>query len=425
MKFLLRRPTVFDTESPFHLQTADVLVENGHIARVGNSLSVSADTEIIDATGAWCSPGWLDCHVQSGEPGFEHREDLNSLSEAALAGGYTALLANPNTLPAIHSKSEVSYLLGQSRHLPIDILPIGAVSEGCKGKDLAEILDMRSAGAVAFGDGTEPIQHNGLMLRALQYVMPFQGVIINRPHENTLSNGGQMHEGVISTMLGMRGIPSLAEELMVERDLQLLKYTNSRLHLAGISTAGAVARIRQAKKEGLQVSASVALLNLLFTDESLSGFNANFKVLPPLRSNSDREALLNGLLDGTLDFWFSNHVPLDTEVKDREFPYTDFGAAAIETTAAALHTSLSEYFKPEQFLQLLAIRPREIFQIPIPHILEGQEANLTVFHPDLTWTFKRSDSKSKAINSPFYDQSFRGAVLATVKGKNLRKFHRT
>jgi dihydroorotase len=423
MKVLLRRPTLFDTGSPFHLRSADILVEHGRITAVGPELKVDVDTKILNAAGAWCSPGWVDCHVQSGDPGFEHREDLNSLSEAAMRGGYTALLVNPNTQPAIHTKSEVAYLTGHSRSLPTDIFPIGAVSENCKGRDLAEILDMRHAGAIAFGDGTEPIQHHGLMLRALQYVTPFQGVIINRPNEQSLTIGAQMHEGVSSTMLGVRGIPSLAEELMVERDLQLLRYTNSKLHLAGISTAGSVARIRRAKDEGLHVTASVPLLNLLFNDEQLFGFDPNFKVLPPLRSTADREALCEGLLDGTLDFWFSNHIPLDTEAKDREFLYADFGAATIETAAAAWHTSLAQRFSPEQFIHLLAVRPREIFQIPIPQICEGKEANLTLFHPDFLWTFRRADARSKAVNSPFFEKSFRGAVVATFKGKNLQIYH--
>lgn len=422
MKVLLRRPTIFDTTSPFHKNIADILVDNGKIVAIGNDLQ--ADAEVIDASGAWCSPGWIDCHVQSGDPGFEHREDLHSLSETAMAGGFTALLTNPNTQPPIHAKSEVAYLLAKSNKLPVEIYPIGAISEGCKGKELAEILDMRSAGAVAFSDGLEPLQHNGLMLRAMQYVTPFHGVIINRPLDLSLSAGGQMHEGIVSTRLGMRGIPAVAEELMVERDLHLLKYTGSKLHFAGISTAKAVNRIREAKHEGLQVTASVALLNLLFTDEALSGFNNNFKVLPPLRTDADRDALRAGLQDGTLDFWFSNHIPLDMEATDREFPFADFGAAALEVAAAAWHSTLTPEFSAEQFIHFLAIRPREVFQIPVPRIQEGAEANLTIFHPDLHWTFQRSDARSKAVNSPFFGQSFRGGVLATIKGHNFRKYFR-
>lgn len=421
MNLLLRQATIIDPASPFDGQVADIHIAAGRIQAIGENLN-TPDAEVMDANGAWCSPGWIDFGVQSGDPGHEYREDLRSLSEAALAGGYTALICNPNTEPAIHSKSEVAYLLRQSRDLPVDIFPMGAASVSCNGKDITEMLDMRAAGAVAFGDGLLPIQHSGLLMRALQYVTAFSGVVVNRPSDGSIAAGGHLHEGLVSTLLGLRGIPALAEELMVERDLHLLEYTGSRLHLAGLSTAGAVEMVRRAKKAGLEVTASVAVLNLLFTDEALSGFDGSFKVLPPLRSAEDREALIAGLLDGTVDFIFSNHVPLDTEAKDREFPYADFGATGLQTAAAALHTHLGDRITPQQLVQWLAVKPREVFGLPMPCIEKGAVADLTVFHPETTWAFRRADVLSKSYNSPFMGHAFQGRVLAAIKGNTYRKF---
>lgn len=421
MNLLLRQATIIDPASPFNGRNADIHIAEGHIKAIGEKLALP-DAEEISAAGAWCSPGWIDLGVQSGDPGHEHREDMYSLSEAALAGGYTALICNPNTEPAIDSKSEVTYLLQRSLELPVHLYPLGAASVNCQGKDITEMLDMRAAGAVAFGDGFESIQHSGLLMRALQYVTAFDGIVVNRPSDQTVAAGGHMHEGAVSTWLGLRGIPSLAEELMVERDLHLLEYTGSRLHLAGISTASAVEMLRRAKKAGLRVTASVAVLNLLFTDEALDGFVNNFKVLPPLRSADDREALIEGLLDGTLDFVFSNHVPLDTEAKDREFPYADFGAIGLQTSAAALYTHLRDRISPQQLVQWLALRPREVFGLVAPRIAEGEAAEMTLFNPDAEWAFRTEGILSKSHNSPFIGHEFRGRVLTTVSGRYYRKY---
>ncbi len=424
MNLLLRQVAIVDPYSPHHGTTADIYLEEGRIKAIGAGLS-PVGAEAMNGHGAWCSPGWLDFGVQSGDPGHEYREDLVSLSEAALAGGYTALICDPNTEPAIHSKSEVAYLLRRSRELPVDIYPIGAVSTDCRGKDITEMIDMHAAGAVAFGDGLETIQNSGLMMRALQYVTAFDGMVVNRPCDQTIAAGGQLHEGIVSTYLGLRGIPSLAEELMVERDLRLLEYTGSRLHLAGLSTAGAVERVRHAKKAGLRVTASVAVLNLLYTDEALNGFDTRFKVLPPLRSADDREALMEGLLDGTIDFIFSNHVPLDVEAKDREFTYADFGAIGLQTAAAALHTILAGRISPEQMVRWLALHPREVFGLPAPRIAEGEMADLTVFHPATEWTFDAGEVRSKSINSTFLGYTFRGRVWAAIHGHHYGIFVRS
>lgn len=421
MNLLLRHVAIVDPASPHHGRTADIHILEGRIEAIGEHLQAT-DAEVIEAEGAWCSPGWLDFGTQGGDPGMEHRENLQSLSEAALAGGYTAVIYSPNTDPPLHSKSEIAYIMGQAPRLPVRLLPLGAVSVDCRGKDITEMLDMRAAGAVAFSDGQIPVSDSGLMLRALQYATAFDGIIVNRPSDAGIAAGGQLHEGVVSTQLGLRGIPALAEELMTERDLHLLEYAGSRLHLWGLSTRGAVEMVRRAKKSGLRVTASVAALNLLFTDEVLGDFNENFKVLPPLRSEDDRAALLEGLEDGTLDFIFSNHLPLAPEAKDREFPYADFGAVGLQTTAAALHTQLGNRFSPQQWVQWLAVRPREIFGLPVPSVQVGARAELTVFQPDAQWTFRREHILSKSHNSPLIGQAFKGRVWATISGSHYRKF---
>ncbi len=423
MDLLLRQVVVIDPASPAHQAAMDIHIQQGRIAAMAPSLAVDG-AQVLEANGAWCCPGLLDFGVQSGDPGHEYREDLHSLSEAALAGGFTTLITFPNTNPPVHSKSEVAYLMRRQSELPVDIYPLGALSVECKGKDIAELMDMRAAGAIAFGDGLLPVQHAGLMMRGLQYVMAFDGIVVNHPTDQTLAAGGQLHEGHISAWLGMRGIPALAEELMVERDLRLLEYTGSRLHLVGLSAAGAVERVRQAKKAGLRVTASVAVMNLLFTDEALAGFDALYKVLPPLRSDDDREALIEGLLDGTIDFIFSNHVPLDTEVKDREFPYAAFGALGLQTALPALYTHLDERFSPTQIVHWLACRPREVFGLPVPRIAVEEPADLTVFDPRTEWTFQLADIRSKSANSPFVGQRMQGRVLGVIKGHRYRIFDR-
>lgn len=423
MNLLIKNVTIVDTQSSHNGQSVDLLIENGRIKNIQPGI-IAEYTEVLDAKGACVSPGWMDVGVQACDPGYEHREDLQSAARAAAAGGFTAIAVQPNTNPAIDSKSEVLYIKKNTQELPVDFYPIGAVSEGCRGKDITEMLDMRSAGALAFSDGKHAIEDNGLMLRALQYVRPFAGVIINQPLDTGIAGDGQMHEGIVSTTLGMRGIPSLAEELMVERDLYLLAYTDSNLHLANISTAGAVQQIREAKNRGLHVTASVAALNLVFDDDALNDFDSNFKVLPPVRSVRDREALIAGLLDGTIDFINSNHVPVDEEGKKREFPYASFGAIGLETAFAASWSVLNNRLSVAEMVRLLAVRPRVRFGLPVPSVETGQVANLTIFDPNAEWIVDRSDIRSKSKNSPFIGRKLMGRVLAIIHNYQSEIFHR-
>jgi len=423
MNLLIKNVRIVAPASSHHDQSTDIFIENGIIKDIQPNLSIE-NVEIFDTKGAYLSPGWMDVGVQACDPGYEHREDLQSAARAAAAGGFTAMAIQPNTDPAIDSKSEVLYIKKNTQDFLVDCYPIGAISEHCAGKDITEMLDMRSAGALAFSDGKHAIQDNGLLLRALQYVRPFEGVVMHQPLDAGIAGEGQMHEGVVSTSLGMKGIPSLAEELMVERDLYLLAYADSSLHLANISTAGAVQQIREAKARGLRVTASVAAMNLVFDDEALDDFDSNFKVLPPVRHASDREALIAGLLDGTIDFINSNHMPVDEEGKKREFPYADFGAIGLETAFAASWAALKNKAPVGKMVEWLAVHPRKRFGLPVPKIEAEQPANLTVFDPEQTWTFSTDDIRSKSKNSPFVGRKLSGRVLAIINNHKSEIFYR-
>ena len=416
MKLLIKQAKIIDPGGPHHGKKLDIFVQNGLIKKVGGNLEEKADRR-LSSRGLCVSPGWVDLGVQIGDPGYEHREDIASVSAAAAAGGYTTLLSWPNTAPAVDTKAGVLYVRRQTQGQLVEIYPIGAVSKQCKGEDITEMIDMQRAGALAFSDGRFPIQSAGLMLRALQYVKSFDGLVINQPLEKDVEPHGQMHEGLISTSLGMKGIPNLAEELMAQRDIYLVGYAGSRLHLANISSAGSVALVRQAKKEGLNVTASTPVMNLLFSDERLKDFDANYKVLPPLRRESDRQALIEGVLDGAIDLITSNHVPLEEDRKKLEFPYAGFGAIGLETAFAALITHLGSKLSIERIVQAISIRPRVLLGLTVPAIAEGQAANLTVFDSTVEWTYTEESVHSRSANSPFIGQQLKGKVLAVIHNR--------
>lgn len=412
MLLLLKNVRIIGDKNEKHLR--DILVRDGVIEAIGDNLTVEKSADIWDWPDACVSPGWFDAGIQACDPGYEHREDLHSAARAATAGGFTAVVSFPNTSPAVHSKSEVLYVKNKTAGSPVTFHPVGAISQGCEGKDLAELFDMHSAGAIAFSDGQKAVQDAGLLLRALLYAKAFNGLIINEPHQKSIGAGGQMHEGVISTSLGLKGIPALAEEIMVERDLRLLEYAGGRLHLHLISTARSVELVRAAKKAGLPVTASVAITNLCFTDEKLSEFDSNWKILPPLRSRADAEALLEGLSDGTIDFIASNHIPWDEEAKNLEFPYAEFGMIGLETAFALCRTFLHKKLTVNKIIDKMAVAPRRIFGLPVPEIKPGARAELTVFDPQAEWVLRENHIRSKSHNTPFIGQTFKGKVLGIV-----------
>lgn len=420
MNLLIRQARIAYPGHPRHGHITDIHIRDGRIAAMADALDPDAGTEILDAEGHYLSPGWLDLGVQTGDPGYEHRETLDTVRAAAAAGGYTAIACYPNTLPVTHSKSEVQYLRQHTMGGLVDCLPIGALSQGCAGTDIAEMMDMRAAGAVAFSDGKRPVQHAGVLLRALHYVKTFDGVVFNHPHDESIAAGGQMHEGITSASLGLKGLPALAEELMVQRDLSLVAYAGSRLHIANISTAGAVALLRAAKAQGMPVTCSVPAANLLLTDERLLGFDSQLKVLPPLRGNTDREALIAGLLDGTIDAITSNHVPLEEEAKKLEFPYAGFGMIGLETAFALANEAL-QGAEVGTLVEKLAIGPRRILNLPMPQFAVGEAACCTLFSTQHIWRLEAQDIRSRSRNTPFLGQPLRGRALAVVNNGHYEK----
>lgn len=402
-------------------ESVDLLIRDGVIVQIGAGLTAGPGAAVWQAGGAWVSAGWMDVGTHSGDPGFEFREDLDSVCRAAAAGGFTAIALFPNTHPAIHGKSEVLYVRNKTAGQAVAVYPIGAVSHDCAGKDMAELYDMHAAGAVAFSDGRQPVQDAGLLLRAMQYVRAFDGLVMNQPHHKSIASGGQMHEGLMSTRLGMKGIPALAEELVVQRDLSLLEYAQGRLHLHLLSAAKSVELVRQAKKRGLPVTCSVAVANLCFTDEQLATFNSQWKVLPPLRSENDRLALLEGLADGTIDFICSNHTPWDEEAKNLEYPYAEFGMACLETAFSLCRTYLADRLSLDMLVEKWATAPRRTLGLPQAVLAEAAPADLTLFLPDAEWTVGEKPLQSKAYNNPFAGQKLKGKVLGIVRGERVFK----
>ena len=419
MATLIRQVRIISPDSPHNGKVKDILIHNGKIAQIANRIKDDKAT-VWQVDNAHVSPGFMDVGTQVGDPGFEHKEDLQSVARAAAAGGYTAVACTPNTHPVIDKKSEILYIRRQ-RGL-VDFYPIGAVSAGCEGKEITEIYDMREAGAIAFSDGHKPLNDSGLMMRSLLYVKPFGGVIINQPLDAQLAHNGHLHEGKISTLLGMKGIPALAEELMLQRDLYLLEYTDSRLHVANVSCARSVNLIRQAKKRDLGVTASVNPMNLAFDHSDLTGFDTNMKVMPPLREKADIKALRKGLKDGTIDFISSNHTPEDEEGKKLEFVYARAGVIGLETTFAVSRSQLIKTLDIEELIDKLAIAPRRVFGLEIPKIAEGEPANLCLFDPDKNWTFTEKNIYSKSKNTPFIGHELQGKIWATFNnGKVFRQ----
>lgn len=418
MDILIRNARIVDPQTSLDGKQMDLLISGGKIAQIAQNIS-AGDVKEIKVKGLHVSPGWLDLGVQTGDPGLEHREDLFTVTKAAAAGGYTGIACYPNTLPVTDSKSGVLYLQQNSRNFPVECLSIGAISEGCNGKDIAELYDMHKAGALAFSDGKNTIQHAGLMMRGLLYVKAFGGLVMNHPHDETLAAGGQMHEGYVSTTLGLRGISALTEAIMVQRDIELAEYADSRVHIVNISTAMSVEKIRKAKKKGVKVTASVPALNLLYDDSVLSDFDSNFKVLPPLRSKKDIKALKAGLKDGTIDLITSNHVPLEEEAKKLEFPYAKFGAIGLETAFAVAYTALKDVLTIDELIGKLSIQPRKLLNLPALSVEEGAKANLSLFTPETEWTVTPGHFYSRSHNTPLIGKELQGMVVGIIRGSKV------
>jgi dihydroorotase len=409
MKILIQSARIISKGSPFHLKTRNVLLNNGRIAEIGDK-NYSAD-KVIDATGMILSPGWIDLGASVGDPGHEQREDLQSLAKTAAAGGFTEVAVLPNTQPAVQTKNEISYITANNENRLVQIHALAAVTKNCKGEELTEMIDLHHAGAVAFTDGLKSIWHTDIFLKSLQYLQKFDGLLIDHPEDNWLNLFGQMHEGVQSTMLGLKGMPRIAEEVAISKNLELLLYAGGRLHLSKLSTAKSIELVRAAKKKGLQVSCDVAGYQPLLNDSTLVDFDTNYKVNPPLREKADQDALLKGLKDGTIDVLVSNHVPQDDESKFLEFDQAEFGLINLQTFASQL-TALAEEIEMADLIEKVTDAPRRLLKLQPVVIDVDTRANLTLFDPNSEWTFTPDLNLSKSKNSPWLGMQLRGRAIA-------------
>jgi dihydroorotase len=416
MNLLIKSATILDPGSPFHQQVADILIENGVITSIADD--IEADAELVDAEGKFLSPGFFDLNCNIGELGLETKEDMKSGTQAAAAGGFTGVALMPNTVTPVHSKAEVEYLLNRSKSNLVDVYPLGTISHKREGKDLAEMYDMYLSGAKAFTDGNRPVQDAGLMERALLYAQGFDAMVFSYPEDTAIAGKAKVNEGEISTLLGMKGIPSLAEELMIARDLYLAEYTVSKIHFSTVSTARSVELIREAKRKGLEVTCDVAAHHLVLTDEALLGFDSQYEVKPPLRTKDDVTALIKGLKDGTIDAIVSQHTPHEIEFKDVEFEVAAYGMVGFQTV---LPLALKAGLTAEMLVEKLAINPREILGVSVPVIAEGEKANIVLFDTEAEWEYNSKSNVSKSINSPFIGQRLKGRVLLTYNNQQLSK----
>lgn len=412
MDILLKSARIIDSESAYHNKVRDILISGGVIQQVSESIPLTNEIQVLE--NIYVSQGWTDSSVCFGEPGFEERETLANGMRTAEKSGFTHLLINPLTHPVVDSQSEVVYIKNKTAHCAATAHPIGALTIESKGEYLAELFDMKKGGAVAFGDYKKAISNSNLLKIALQYTQPFGGIVISFPNDTKIMGKGVVNEHIEATRLGLKGIPALAEELIVARDLAVLEYAGGKLHIPTISTAKSVALIREAKAKGLDVSCSVAIHNLHFTDEVLENFNTNYKVLPPLRDTANVQALREALSEGVIDFVTSDHNPLDIELKFKEFDWAAFGTIGLENAFGIL----TQYTSIEQAIQLLT-SARKRFGIPSTPITEGTSADMTLFTPESSSVFTINDILSASKNSAFIGETVKGKVIGVIARNQL------
>jgi len=412
MKVLIKNATIIDSLSKFNNKVNDILINNNRIEKIAKSITIDSDTKIFKAENLHVSKGWFDLHVNFGQPGYEQKETLKNGVKSASAGGFTEVMLMPNTKPHLDNSTMIEYIINYTKDDIVNVYPAGNLTKLQEGKNIVEMHDMINSGCLAFTDDKKSIQNNELMKIALLYLRDTNKIIMHYPNDLSLQNHGVMNEGNISTMLGLKGIPSLAEEMMVDRDLNICDYTESKVHLSYLSTKKSISKIRKAKEEKLNISCDVALHNIFLTENKLNNFDSRFKVLPPLRTNEDNQAIIDGLKDGTIDVITSDHAPQENENKKIEFDNAEFGIIGLETAFGLINKNLEEHLSLHEIIDKISTNPRKVLGIDQKIIEEGSIANLTLFDPKKEWEFKESDIQSKSKNSPFIGDQLKGKALA-------------
>ncbi len=415
MNLLIKQATIISLNSKFHHKIVDILIEGGVITDIKNNIQPKSNLKLIEVKGLCVSTGWLDLQSVSCDPGFEQKEDLDSLIKCAASGGFTGVCTHNYNLPPLHNKVQIEYVLNKTQNKLVDVFPFGAITFEGKGKDLSEMFDMKQSGSLAFSDYKSPINDAGVLLRALQYATNINSLIITHANDESISHHGQMNEGEKSTSLGLKGMPALSEELMIQRNISILEYTGGHLHIPTISSKGSIELIKKAKSSGLNITCGVAAINLSCDDSSLIEFDTNYKLNPPLRTKKDMLALRNGIEIGVIDVIVSDHSPQDTESKDLEFDLADFGMIGLQTAFSCALEGLKDK-NIDYIIKSFTINPRKILGIKEPIIAAGRSANLTLFTLEEQTILSNKTNFSKSRNSPFFGKPLKGKIIGIVKG---------
>ena len=405
-KLLIKQVRVVDPQSPHHNKTVDILFGDDQIIEVGKDLKADS-AEVIRHPNLHISPGWFDLRVNFHDPGHEEREDMESGIRAAIAGGFTALGLSPETNPPIDSKADVEYIYKKSEEFPVNVFPYGSITKGLEGNELSEMYDMFQAGAVSFSNGKHPLGNTALLKLALQYAREFSPALHLFSNEPSLLHKGQMHEGAVSTYLGLKGIPSLSEEISLLRDIHLAEYAETTAHFMGISSKEGVQKLKSAHENGQPFTADVSINNLIFTDQDLEAYDSELKLMPPVRGEDDRNELIAALNNNVIQVVTSDHDPVDLEGKKCEFDHAEFGAIGLQTLFGALGT-LRKELSLDKCIELISINPRKVLDLDVPTVKEGSWAEFTLFDPDEEWVFDREKIESKSRNSPFLGKKLKG-----------------
>ncbi|MDD4820252.1 MAG: dihydroorotase [Flavobacteriales bacterium] len=418
MDTLIKKAVIIDPTSPFNGQTKDILISEGIIKEINDDITPATEVDIVEEKGLNVSPGWFDTACCFGEPLYEEAETLQSGAMAAIRGGYTAVaLSSPKDSPT-DSRQKVEFFISKGKDLPINIYPVGTATQGAEGKAMAESYDMTQGGAIAFADGQQ-IQNNLIEELVFEYNGAQDYLTITTPMDRAIRHQGVMHEGEVSTTLGLHGIADVAEDVAVARDLFMAQYAKSPLHIACVTTPEAVKMIGDAQKKGVNVSCSVTPHHLLLTDEMLKEFDTRYKVMPPLRTKKHIDALKKAIKNGVVTCIASDHTPIDVEDKKCEYDRAAFGTLGLQTAFGAAWEVLSSVISLEKMICLISINPRERFKVAIPTIEVGGKAEMTMFLPDVQWTFSKDMIESKAKNSAFIGQKLKGMVFAVYNKGEL------